>query len=159
MAETPPRATFGPAIFYRDAKAALNWLERAFGFERMMVISDDDGNLLHSEMRFGNGYIMVANEWIDPERLGSTELRSPLSVDAANTQTIQVQVDDVDAHCERARAAGATITMEPETQFYGGRTYRALDLEGHSWSFEQHVRDVTREEAVEATGLKIEGWT
>jgi uncharacterized glyoxalase superfamily protein PhnB len=66
--------------------------------------------------------------------------------------------DDIDGHCERARAAGAVILQEPTDQFYGARTYRARDPEGHVWTFDQFVRTVTREEAEAASGLKIEGW-
>jgi uncharacterized glyoxalase superfamily protein PhnB len=64
----------------------------------------------------------------------------------------------LDAQCERARAAGAVILMEPADQFYGDRTYMARDPEGHAWSFAQTVRYVTREEAEKASGLKIDGW-
>ena len=62
----------------------------------------------------------------------------------------------IDAHCARARTAGATILAEPEDQFYGDRIYRAADLEGHVWTFSQHVRDVGKEEAEAAIGLPIE---
>jgi uncharacterized glyoxalase superfamily protein PhnB len=62
----------------------------------------------------------------------------------------------IEEHCERARAAGATIAAEPEDQFYGDRVYRAVDLEGHHWSFSMHVRDVTRAEAEAAIGQPIE---
>jgi len=83
--------------------------------------------------------------------------RSPASIDGVNTQSTHVDLaSDLDAHCERARAAGATIVAEPEDQFYGDRTYRAVDPEGHVWTFSQHVRDVTRGEAAEALGLTIE---
>ena len=64
----------------------------------------------------------------------------------------------IDAHCERARAAGAVIVREPADQFYGDRVYAARDPEGHVWSFAQTVRRVSREEAEKASGLKIEGW-
>jgi uncharacterized glyoxalase superfamily protein PhnB len=67
---------------------------------------------------------------------------------------------DLDEHCERARAAGAVIAAEPEDQFYGDRTYRALDPEQHCWTFSAHVRDVTRAEAEAAIGQPITatGW-
>ena len=146
------RPSFGSAVFYRDPRAALDWLEKAFGFERSMVITDKDGRLAHSEMKFGDGYLMVGSEWAD-------FVASPASVGGKNTQSIHVQLQDgIDAHCERARAAGAAILMEPADQFYGDRTYRARDLEGHVWTFAQTVRSVTREEAERASGLKIEGW-
>lgn len=146
------RPTFGPAVFYKDPFAALDWLERAFGFKRSMVITEKDGTLGHSEMKFGDGYIMVGREWAE-------FTASPASLKGRNTQTIHVHLQDgIDAHCERARAAGATIIREPADQFYGDRSYLAKDPEGHVWSFAQTVRHVTRAEAEKASGLKIEGW-
>ena len=148
------RPTFGSAVFYKDPFAALNWLEQAFGFKRSMLITDHEGKVAHSEMRFGDGedYIMVGSEWAD-------FTASPASVGGKNTQTIHVHLNDgLDAHCARARAAGATIIREPEDQFYGDRSYTAKDPEGHVWSFAQTVRYVTREDAEKASGLKIEGW-
>jgi uncharacterized glyoxalase superfamily protein PhnB len=56
------RPTFTTALFYKDPLAALQWLEKAFGFERVMVITDAEGKLVHSEMKFGDGYIMVGGE-------------------------------------------------------------------------------------------------
>ena len=74
-----------------------------------------------------------------------------------STQSMHVQLPSgVDDHCARARAAAAVITAEPEDQFYGDRTYRAVDPEGHVWTFSQHVRDVGRAEAEEARGVTIE---
>ena len=119
------RPSVSSALSYKDPKAALRWLEKAFGFEQSMVILGPDDELAHSEMRFGNGIIMVGNEW-------SPRHKSPANLDGLNTQTVHVQLnEDVDAHCERARKAGAVILMEPTTQFYGDRTYRAADPEGH----------------------------
>lgn len=74
-------------------------------------------------------------------------------------QTVHIQITtDIDRHCERARAAGAEILAEPETQFYGDRTYRCRDPEGHIWTVAQTVEAVTREAAETASGLKITGW-
>jgi len=124
------------SLCYRDPKAALDWLERAFGFEPIMVILGEDGTLMHSQMRFGDGMIMVGSEW-------SSDHGSPASLGGKNTQSVHVQMESgIDGHCERARAAGAEILMEPETQFYGDRTYRARDLEGHIWTFGQTVEAV-----------------
>jgi uncharacterized glyoxalase superfamily protein PhnB len=146
------RPSLGSAVFYRDPWAALDWLEKAFGFERSMVISDQDGRLGHAQMRFGDGYIMVGSEWAE-------FIASPASVGGKNTQSIHVQLQDgIDAHCEGARSAGAAILQEPADQFYGDRTYGARDPEGHVWTFAQTVRYVSREEAEQASGLKIEGW-
>ena len=106
MANPFGRPAFTSALFYKDPMAALAWLEKAFGFERVMVITDKDGNLAHSEMRFGGGLIMVGTEWTD-------YVASPASTGGRNTQSIHVHLDDgIDAHCERAKAAGAVIVRE-----------------------------------------------
>jgi uncharacterized glyoxalase superfamily protein PhnB len=140
------------ALSYRDPKAALKWLEAAFGFETVMVITDAEGNLGHSQMSFGNGIIMVGNEW-------TADHKSPVSIQGKNTQTVHVHLtEDIDKHCARAKAAGAEIIQDPSTQFYGDRTYRARDPEGHIWTFGQTLKVVSREEAEKASGLKIEGW-
>lgn len=152
MDEPFRRPSLGTALFYKDPFAALDWLEKAFGFERKMVITDSEGRLGHSEMRFGDSYLMIGSEWAD-------YMSSPASVGGKNTQCLHVHLESgLDAHCERARSAGAVIVREPEDQFYGDRVYAARDPEGHVWTFGQTVRKVTREEAEQASGLKIEGW-
>ena len=149
MSESTHRASLGMAIIYRDPRAAIEWLEKAFGFETTVLIEDGDGQIVHSELAFGDGYVMVGNEWHE-------KAKSPLSIDGANTQNVHVQLgEDVDAHCARARAAGATIVAEPEDQFYGDRTYRALDPEGHMWTFAQTVKVVPQEEWEASSGLKV----
>ncbi|ACG77671.1 glyoxalase/bleomycin resistance protein/dioxygenase [Phenylobacterium zucineum HLK1] len=146
------RATLTSALCYRDPKAALKFLEAGFGFELVMLIEDAEGNLAHSEMRLGDSLIMVGSEWTDDHR-------SPASLGGKNTQTVHIHVeDDIDAHCARARAAGFEILMEPADQFYGDRTYRCRDPEGHYWTVGQTVKAVSREEAEAASGLKIQGW-
>ena len=120
-------ATIGSGVFYRDPLAALEWLERAFGFERSMFVTDRDGKLVHAEMRFGDGYIIVDGEWAD-------HVASPVSVGGRNTQSLYVRLaEGIDEHCERARTNGATIIEPPTDQFYGERLYRAADPEGHVW--------------------------
>ncbi|MGE0828780.1 MAG: VOC family protein [Hyphomonadaceae bacterium] len=147
MPDYSKRPSLASALCYRDPKAALLWLEAAFGFEQSMVILDPDGNVGHSEMTFGDGLIMVGNEW-------TADHKSPASIGAKNTQTVHVHLtEDIDAHCERARKAGAEILQEPETQFYGDRTYRARDPEGHIWTFGQTVEVMSPEQWDAASGL------
>jgi uncharacterized glyoxalase superfamily protein PhnB len=137
------------AVCYRDAKAAFRWLEKAFGFEPLFVLLDGDGNLAHSEMTFGNSVVMVGNEW-------SADHKSPKSVGGKNTQTVHVQLaqgEDIDAHCQRARKAGAEILQEPQTQFYGDRTYRARDPEGHIGTVGVTEKRMTPDEWDKASGL------
>lgn len=146
------RPVFMPAVFYRDPFAALSWLERAFGFTRSMLITDAAGGFGHAEMRLGDGTIMVGGLW-------AAHVGSPADFGGVNTQSVHVQLaDGLDAHCGRARAAGAVIVQEPAEQFWGDRIYRARDPEGHEWTFGQTVRTVSREEAERASGLRIEGW-
>jgi uncharacterized glyoxalase superfamily protein PhnB len=150
------RQTFISSLSYQDPPSALKWLERAFGFETSMLIMGRSGvyraDEFHAEMRFGDGVVMIGGEW-------DKNLKSPKSAGGVMSQTVHVHLDEgIDAHCQRARAAGARILAEPSDQFYGDRTYRAADLEGHIWSFGQTVRQVSREEAEKASGLKIEGW-
>jgi uncharacterized glyoxalase superfamily protein PhnB len=148
MDNSEPRPAVSSAVCYQDPKAALKWLENAFGFEPSMVILGPNDELMHSEMRFGDGIVMVASEW-------SSAHKSPKSIDGSNTQTVHVQLnEDIDAHCARARKAGAVIQMEPTTQFYGDRTYRALDPEGHIWSFGQTVKRMTSDEWDKAMGVR-----
>ncbi|MEQ8934981.1 MAG: VOC family protein [Amphiplicatus sp.] len=143
------RNSLTSAIIYRDVKAAIDWLEKAFGFELAMLVTDDKGEIGHTEMRFGDSLVMIGNEWHD-------KARSPASLDGANTQGIHVHLkEDIDKHCERARKAGAAILMEPADQFYGDRTYRARDPEGHIWTFGQTVSVKSPEEMSDGTGFTV----
>jgi uncharacterized glyoxalase superfamily protein PhnB len=149
--------TFTVGLIYRDPKAALGWLERAFGFEVTMAIDGppEAPEMCHYEMAYeGHGRIMIGGQWTD-------QMRSPASLSGQSTCVVHVQLPAaVDRHCERARAEGAVIVAEPSDQFYGDRTYRAQDLEGHLWTFSEHVRDVGRAEAEAAIGQPITapGW-
>lgn len=147
------RAALTSALCYRDPRAALKWLEAAFDFETVMLIEDSDGNLAHSEMKFGDSLVMIGNEW-------TAQHKSPASIEGFNTQTVHIHLEgDIDAHCERARAAGAEILVEPEDQFYGDRTYRCRDPEGHFWTIGAPVRTVTQAQAEAESGLTVvKGW-
>lgn len=137
------------ALSYQDAKAAFRWLEEAFGFEPLFILVDADGNVAHSEMSFGESVVMVGTEWSDDHK-------SPKSIGGKNSQSVHVQLsegDDLDAHCATARQAGAEILQEPETQFYGDRTYRARDPEGHIWTFGVTVNRKTPAQWDAASGL------
>jgi len=145
------RPSLSTGLSYRDPRAAITFLEKAFGFELTLLVEDDKGDVAHSEMSFGGGVIMVGSEW-------SADHKSPASIGGKNTQSIHIQIEtDVDAHCARAKAAGAEIFAEPEDQFYGDRTYRCKDPEGHIWTIGQTVKDLTIDEMSAASGLKITG--
>jgi uncharacterized glyoxalase superfamily protein PhnB len=141
------KPTLSASVYYEDPAAALDWLEQAFGFERTMVLSTPDGQIAHSEMGFEGACIMVGSPWAD-------FVGTPGQTGGKNTQMIHIQLKDgLDAHCERARAAGASIEQEPSTQFYGDRTYRAKDFGGHIWNFAQTVQVMKPEEWDKASGL------
>jgi uncharacterized glyoxalase superfamily protein PhnB len=147
------KSGFQPSIIYQDPKAAMRWLEAAFGFEVAIYIEGEDGAFIHCQMRYGDDLVSVGQEWDEA-------FKSPLKLDGKNTQITSLQIDiDVDAHCARARAAGAVIMSEPQTQFYGDRAYRCRDLEGHHWNFAQTVEEVSKSEAeTRVPGMKITGW-
>lgn len=141
--------TIGPLLWYRDPRAAIAWLERAFGFETKMVVDDGQGGVIHSELRLGSGYIMV----VGPPR-GSAV--SPAAFGGRSTQGVHVQLQDgLDDRCKAARAAGAVIEREPEDQAYGDRVFTCRDLEDHPWSFGQTLKAMTTDEMSAATGHKI----
>jgi uncharacterized glyoxalase superfamily protein PhnB len=143
------RPSLSTGVIYRDPKAALKWLEEAFGFEPVMVVINEDGEIGHSEMRFGDGLIYVGREWDETHR-------SPASVSGKNTQSLNVHLESgIDEHCERARAAGAVIIREPVDQFYGDRNYMAVDPEGHIWSFSQTLTEMSFAEMAKAGGREI----
>jgi uncharacterized glyoxalase superfamily protein PhnB len=124
----------------------IDWLCDAFGFEIRLKVEGDGGRIEHSELEYGDGLVMVGEESPGPAARFGTERLSPLSVGGANTQSLMVYVDDVDAHCARARAAGAKIVDEPAVHDYGDgywadRSYGAKDPEGHLWWFTQRIRD------------------
>jgi len=155
MAEAS-RSAICPVVFYRDHLAAMKWLESAFEFETTLLVTDDAGNVGHAEMAWRGVPVGIGGEWASPELLGAAQLKSPASLGGVGSQFIRVALaGDIDAHCARARAAGATITQAPADQFYGERTYRALDLEGHVWNFSQSVTQISVAQMEKASGLHI----
>lgn len=121
--------TIFPALRYRDAPAAIDWLTRAFGCERLMVHPGPDGTIAHAELALGDGVIMLGSA--KPDAFGG---RSPREIGEVS-QSLYVWVPDVDAHHARAAAAAAEVIRPPEDTPYGSREYSCRDLEGHVWSF------------------------
>jgi uncharacterized glyoxalase superfamily protein PhnB len=126
------RATVIPCLRYRDAPAAIEWLCQTFGFERQLVVPNEDGTVAHAQLSFGNGMIMLGSV-LDTEfgRL----MKQPDEIGGAETQSAYVIVSDADALYARAKAAGAKIVMEIKDEDYGGRGFTCCDLEGHLWNF------------------------
>jgi PhnB protein len=124
-----------PYLSYGDAPAAIDFLERAFGFRRRFVMPMPDGRIGHAELELGGHALLLASAY---EEMG---MAPPQALPAVHGQ-VMVFVDDVDAHHARALEAGATTATEPEDQPHGARQYRAVDPEGHRWIFAQQIRDV-----------------
>ena len=120
---SPP--TLFPYLSYRDAAAALTWLAEAFGFTKTVAFRDSAGAVMHAEMRFGNGAIM----------LGTAEQAAESQRNIPAEHGVYVYVEDVDAHFRQAEAAGAEIVFPPEDTEWGTRRYRVRDPEGYEWSF------------------------
>jgi uncharacterized glyoxalase superfamily protein PhnB len=129
-----------PMLSYQDGQAAMDWLARAFGFTEQTRWTDDDGRLTHGEMLAGGGLIMLASAPSEAYESPRTHRehcaraaewsRTPYVING-----VLVHVDDVDAHFEQARAAGATMLGPIEDSV--GRLYRVEDFEGHRWMFMQ----------------------
>jgi uncharacterized glyoxalase superfamily protein PhnB len=126
------------AVCYVDPKSAFRWLEEAFGFEPLMVILDENDNIAHSEMKYGDSVVMIGTEW-------SADHKSPKSMGGKNTQTVHVQLargEDIDGHCERARKAGAEITAgASQRSFTATAPIVRVIAEGHIWTFGVTVQE------------------
>jgi PhnB protein len=124
---TPPMLC--PYLYYNDGNAAIEFLTNAFGFKERSRHVDQDGTLRHGEVQLGNVIVMLGSppDYKNPKQLGAV------------TVGMYMYVDDVDAHYEKAKAAGADIQNPPTDQTYGDRSYGVLDPEGHQWWFAQFI--------------------
>ena len=113
-----------PTLWYDDAPAAIDWLERAFGFDKLVVIPGENGTVEHAELRLGPGVVMLgSSKPADDAMLSRTR------------QAICVAIENPDRHYASAVAAGASIIRPIETTHYGARAYSARDVEGYVWTF------------------------
>lgn len=120
-----------PYFRYRDAEAALKWLTGAFGFEPLAQYTGEEGRLVHAEMQFRKGVIMLGQAQPTDDSPATRRQKTT----RAGGPGVYLVVEDVDAHHERAKQAGAEIITSPEDTSFGTRLYRARDLEGYEWSF------------------------
>jgi predicted enzyme related to lactoylglutathione lyase len=127
-----PPGPIVPRLIYADVAKAIDWLRGAFGFtERLRTAPEPDGTLHHAQLNVGGGScILTGRPAANPDRF---------------VRTLMVQVENVDAHYERAKQAGARILSPPDSKPFGERQYSAEDLEGHHWAFTQSVADVQPE--------------
>jgi uncharacterized glyoxalase superfamily protein PhnB len=126
------KSTVVPCLRYRDAAAAIEWLCRAFGFEKQMVVPGEKGTIAHAQLTFGNGMIMLGSISDSPfNRL----MAQPDEVGGRQTQCPYVIVSDANAVYRQAKAAGAEIVLDIKDEDYGSRGFTCRDLEGHVWNF------------------------
>jgi PhnB protein len=140
MIENPPHGMpqCAPVLFYDDVAGAIEFLKKAFGLAERFVDRGEQGQVDHAQLAYQGAVVMLS-----PAR--SPHALRPIATPKETgklTGCIYLFVDDVDAHAERARRAGAEIVLPPTDMHYGDRVYCALDREGHFWTFATHTRDV-----------------
>jgi PhnB protein len=137
MPQNPPAnmPRIAANVFYDDLGEALDWLTKSFGFQTRMTVPGEDGKPMHAEMDVYDSMIMLG------PTSAQADWAAPNSIGGQVTMTLYVYVDDVEDHYASAKAAGAEIVSEPETMFWGDRTYVARDHAGHRWTFAQVVKD------------------
>ena len=143
--KAPPKGwpRMSASVFYEDPQAAIAWLCQAFDFEVRLKVEGGAGEIVHSELEYGEALVMVGGTGgKDPWQ---SLYRAPASSGGGVTQALCFHVEDVDAHHARAVAKGAKVIRELSTSDYGDdywsdRSYGALDLEGHLWWFMQRMR-------------------
>ncbi len=123
-------ATVIPTLRYRDAKAAIEYLQNVLGFEATMVVEGAGDIVEHAQLRHGTGMVMLSSFGDGAYDRATADGRDPIGAGA-----VYVVIDDVHGHAEKARSFGANIVMEPEEQDYGGAVYTLRDHEGNIWSF------------------------
>ena len=121
-----------PTMRYKDAPKAIDWLCKAFGFEKQLVVSGENETIAHAQLRFGNAMIMLGSE--NDNEYGKY-MKTPEDLNGINTQSPYIIVSDIDDHYRRAIAAGARIIIDIRDEDYGGRGYSCQDPEGHIWNF------------------------
>ena len=125
-------STIIPTLRYHDARAAIDWLCEAFGFQENLVVPGEEGAIRHAQLIFGNGMIMLGS--VRDDEYGS-KLQTPRQSAGPGSQAPYIIVSDADIHYHRAVAAGAEIVIEVQDADYGGRLYSCLDPEKNLWNF------------------------
>jgi PhnB protein len=128
-----------PYLICAGASEAIAFYKKAFGAVELSKVANTQGKLLNAQIRIGNSWLMLMDEFPDFGALGPKALKgTPVS--------IHLQVEDVDAAFAKAVAAGAKVTMPVSDQFWGDRYGQVEDPFGHRWSLGTHIRDVSPEE-------------
>jgi uncharacterized glyoxalase superfamily protein PhnB len=124
-----------PGLRYRDSAKAVDWLCDAFGFEKKLVVPGPNGSIVHAELTYKNGMVMLGSGEAHSNDNYGKHVRTPADLGGKVSGGIYVIVDDPDAHYARAKQAGAEIVLDIKSEEYGGRGYTCRDFEGHIWTF------------------------
>lgn len=125
-------STVSSCLRYRDAPAAIDWLCKVFGFERHLVVPGENGVIHHAQLSFGNGMIMLGS--VSKDNAYGKLIMQPDEIGGAQTQTVNLVVNDADLVYARVKEAGVPIVIDIHNADYGGRGFTCRDLEGHVWS-------------------------
>ncbi len=125
------RSAVIPGMQYRDAVAAMEWLTAALGFERQAVYEGPDGTILHAQMTFGDGMIMLGSAAKESEYSALVAL--PDEIGGREARSVSLVAVDCDAVYARAKAAGAEMVFDLEEKPYGGKGFTCRDPEGYLW--------------------------
>jgi uncharacterized glyoxalase superfamily protein PhnB len=128
----PRGSTIIPCLRYRDAHAAIEWLCKAFGFEKQAVYENEDGGVEHAQLTFGSGMVMLGE--VRDNEFGQ-HIAQPDEISGRETQCACVIVSNCKSHYQQAKAAGAVIVDDYAEKDYGGAGYSCHDPEGHLWYF------------------------
>ena len=121
-----------PTMRYKNAPAAIEWLCKAFGFQKHLVVPAEDGSIAHAQLTLDNTMIMLGSAKDDEY---GRFLTTPNEIDGYNTQAPYVVIENIDDHYQRAKLAGAEMILDIKDEDYGGRGYSCRDLEGYIWNF------------------------
>ena len=130
------RSTAIPALRYRDAHTAIEWLKQAFGFTVQALHEGPGNTVAHAQLVLSNsngrGMIMLGSASNEGE--WAKQMVQPTEIGGRNTSSIALIVPDATELYASARAAGAEIFMKLEEMPYGGKAFGCKDPEGHMWS-------------------------
>jgi uncharacterized glyoxalase superfamily protein PhnB len=129
-------ATVIPAMRYRDALKMIDWLERAFGFQKNAVYMGDGNTVAHAQMTFGNGMIMLGS--VDNGSKSAINMAQPDEIGNRETQSAYLVVSDCESIYATAKAAGAEMIFDLTEMDYGGKSFTCRDPEGHIWSIGEY---------------------
>ena len=126
------KACIIPTMRYKNAPTAIDWLCKAFGFERHLVVEGANNTIAHAQLTYGNSMIMLSSE---SENEYGELVKTPQDLNGNNTQASYIVVEEIDEHYKRAVAAGAKILIDIKDEDYGGRGYTCKDIEEYIWNF------------------------